>query len=120
MKLPQFFCLLVLLAFVSCRSSQKNIIQVDSMKVYMFDMMRADELYINILSKDTTANKRKANIRLYKEVLALHKISKGRFDSSYRYYEAHPVLFKTLIDSLDAYAGREKSKSYLKQYGQSK
>lgn len=112
---------MIILALLSSCSSgvPKNIIGIDSMKVYMWDMMRVDELYLRILSKDTTASRRKMNIHLYKEVFALHQISKGQFDSSYAYYASNPVLYKLLVDSLDAYAGRERTKLY-SRYGQSK
>jgi parvulin-like peptidyl-prolyl isomerase len=79
------------------------------MKLVMWDMMKADELYMRILGKDSTARFRKENIRLYEEVLLLHKTTKGQFDSSYKYYEAHPIEFKLLIDSLEAFSVREKN-----------
>ncbi len=121
MKLTSLFVCLFAVAFMlpSCRSGDpKYVIGIDSMKVYMWDMMRADEYYLEIIAKDTTTAKRKENIRLYEQVFAIHKITKGKFDSSFRYYEAHPIAFKTLIDSLDAYALREKSNTYNRQYGQ--
>ncbi len=121
MKLTSLLLLLFVLAFAlpSCRSGHpKYVIGMDSMKVYMWDMMRADEYYLEIIAKDTSAAKRKENIRLYEQVFAIHKITKGKFDSSFRYYEAHPIAFKILIDSLDAYALREKSNMYNRQYGQ--
>jgi hypothetical protein len=96
---------------VSCRfSGKKEILGIDSMKVVMWDMMKADELYMRMLAKDSTAGQHKVNIRLYEEVLALHKTTKGQFDSSYKFYEAHPVAFKALIDSLEAFSAREKNR----------
>ena len=80
------------------------------MKVVMWDMMQADELYLRILAKDSTARKRMENIHLYREVLALHNVSKGRFDSSYKFYEAHPDQFKLLVDSLEVFSTRQKNK----------
>lgn len=110
-------CFVVLL-LPACRSNGPGaVFAVDSMKVYMWDMMRADELYVRILSKDSTAARRKWNVHLYKEVLAIHKISKGQFDSSYNYYASNPLLYKVLIDSLDAYATRERTKLF-SRYGQ--
>jgi hypothetical protein len=111
----KYFSCLAILAFamfVSCRTHTTEILGIDSMKMVMWDMLKADELYIRILAKDSTARKRKENIRLYEEVFALHRTTKGQFDSSYKFYEAHPVKFRDLIDSLDAYATREKSKIF--------
>lgn len=107
-----------ILVLTACGSNNTTgVFGIDSMRVYMWDMMRADELYLRTLAKDSTASRRKWNVHLYKEVLAIHKISKGQFDSSYNYYASNPILYKLLIDSLDAYASREKTKLY-SRYGQ--
>ncbi len=114
--------LLVLLTVLlsSCRQTMPpGVVGPDSMKVYMWDMMRADELYLRILAKDSSASRRKVNVHLYKEVYELHHITKGKFDSSYRYYASNPILYKLLIDSLDAYATRERTRLF-SRYGQAK
>ncbi len=103
--------ILVCLLSISCKTAyEKSILPVDSMKLVMWDMLKADELYIRILAKDSTAKKRNENIRLYEEVFALHGISKGRFERSFKFYEAHPVQFKILIDSLEAFSMRERDR----------
>ncbi|MEN9686016.1 MAG: hypothetical protein RLZZ28_1802 [Bacteroidota bacterium] len=104
----------LLVISTSCKNtSRKNKpVSIDSMKVWIWDMMKADELYIRMLAKDSTAKQRKENIRLYEEVFAIHGINKSIFDSNFHYYEAHPLLFKVLVDSLEAYASREKIKLY--------
>jgi hypothetical protein len=75
-------------------------------------MLKADELYIRIIGKDSTAKKRKENIRLYEEVFLLHHIRKGEFDSSYKFYASHPVQFRVLIDSMEAFSSREKERLF--------
>ena len=52
----------------------------------------------------------KEDIPLYEQVFAVHKISKKQFFDSYHYYEAHPVAYKELIDSLESYANKQKLK----------
>ncbi len=107
-----FVCLFsVACIMTSCRSHNHEILGIDTMKVVMWDMLKMDEVYLRMLAKDSTAAKRKENIRLYEEVFALHHISKGQFDSSYKFYESHPVNFKLLIDSLNAFGTREKNRS---------
>ncbi len=112
--------LFVILCFIgsACRSKTKNeeVLGIDTMKVILWDMLRADEYFTRLSIKDSTAVKRKEQIRLYEQVYAIHHLRKGKFDSSYRYYEAHPLQFKVLLDSLDAYAGRERVKAF--SYGQ--
>jgi hypothetical protein len=112
MKYFPGIAILAFAMFVSCRTHKNEILGIDSMKLVMWDMIKADELYIRILAKDSTARKRKDNIRLYEEVFALHHTTKGQFDSSYKYYEAHPVSFRLLIDSVDACSNREKTKMF--------
>lgn len=111
-----------LFGLMGCRSGTPTdgLLAPDSMKVIMWDMMKADELYLRISAKDTTAARRKENIRLYEQVFALHRITKKQFDSSYRYYATHPDQFKLLLDSLDTYAARQRTKQFEKKYGTSK
>lgn len=118
MKMIRGILVIACVMYMSCGSdsSKKRILGIENMKLVMWDMMKADELYLRILGKDSTARSRKENIRLYEEVLALHKTTRGQFDSSYKYYEAHPVEFKILIDSLEAFSGREKER--ISNYGQ--
>lgn len=83
----------------------------------MWDMLKADEWYVRAAIKDSTLKKKKENIRLYEQVFSLHGITKEQFYNSFKYYEAHPVAFKVLIDSTDAFANREKSR-LLNNHGQ--
>lgn len=111
---------LILLAGVflgSCGSKGKTeILGIDSMRSVMWDMLRADELYTRLLAKDSTLKAKREDIRLYETVYAIHKIRKGQFDSSYKYYEAHPVAFRRLLDSLNEFSSRERNRMF--NYGQ--
>jgi hypothetical protein len=51
---------------------------------------------------------------LYEQVFAVHKITKKQFYDSYHYYEAHPVAYKELVDSLESYANKQKLKTIKK------
>jgi hypothetical protein len=103
-KLNYFLILLFFLA--SCTS--KNI-PLNKMKVIVWDMACADELYIEKMHKDSTLIKKKENIRLYEQVFLVHKISKDQFYSSYKFYQEHADQYKTLIDSVQAYGMRQRS-----------
>ena len=78
------------------------------MKLVMWDLIKAGEWYSQIISRDSALRNKKEDIRLYEQVFAIHGITKDQFYTSYKYYEAHPVQFKVLIDSLDAFSNREK------------
>jgi hypothetical protein len=118
----KYHCLLPVLLLFSCSNKNSHLLVADTMKVVMWDMMRADELFSRLSAKDTVSSmekRRQFNIRLYEEVFTLHHITKGSFDSTYRYYAARPVLLKQLLDSVDAYGSRQKTAQY-GNFGQSK
>lgn len=101
---------------VSCSAGKRKArIPVNEMKVIMWDMIQAGEWFNVITVKDTTARKRKEDVQLLSKVLAVHGITREEFYNSYKYYEAHPVEFKVLIDSIDAYSIRERSRENEKE-----
>ena len=109
------YLLFVFVLLVSCNNeTPKNVRPVDAMKVVMFDMLKADEWYARKLVGDTLMLKVKEDIPLYEQVFAVHKITKKQFYDSYHYYEAHPVAYKELVDSLESYANKQKLKTLKK------
>lgn len=110
MKFFLFLSTLLCLGWMSCKSSadKKKPLVLNTMKLIMWDMLKADEWYIRKTVKDSTLKNKKENIRLYEQVFALHNITRNQFYTSYKYYEAHPVEFKILLDSVDAFAHRER------------
>ena len=84
------------------------------MKLVMWDLIKAGEWHIQIIARDSALRNKKEDIRLYEQVFAIHGITKDQFYNSYKYYEAHPVQFKVLIDSLDAFSNREKISLFAK------
>lgn len=99
---------LLCLLYACSGNKQEKPLPIDKMKVVMWDMIKAGEWYNITATADTTARKRKEDLRLYSQVLAVHGITREMFYNSYRYYQAHPVAFKALADSIDAYSVREK------------
>lgn len=98
---------------IACSNDQADrIIPRDSMQMIMWDMMKADEVFIRKLVADTNAAKNKEDVKLYETVFRIHKISKDRFFESYRYYEAHPILMKEIVDSIDSKSNRERIERY--------
>ena len=109
------YLLFVFVLLVSCNNeTPKNVLPVDAMKVVMFDMLKADEWYARKLVGDTLMLKVKEDIPLYEQVFAVHEITKKQFYDSYHYYEAHPVAYKELVDSLESYANKQKLKTIKK------
>jgi hypothetical protein len=112
--------LIVCLGTLSCTSSaaKKKPIEINRMKLIMWDLIKAGEWHLQILAKDSTIRNKKEDIRLYEQVFFIHGITKDAYFRSYKYYEAHPVEFKVLIDSLDNFSNREKNK--LDNHGQAR
>jgi hypothetical protein len=105
--LPAFFF------FIACNlPGLSKAMSVDEMKIIMWDMMKADELNNLQATKDSGFAVKKMNFTYYEQVFKIHDITREEFYNSLKYYEAHPPLMKTLIDSLDQYAARERNKLY--------
>lgn len=107
------FVVLCFLA-LACTSTPKNVLPVNTMKVVMFDMLKADDWYARIIVGDTLMKKVKEDIPLYEQVFAVHKLTKKEFFDSYHYYESHPLAYKELVDSLESYAINQKLKTLKK------
>ena len=117
----RFFLFLMAIGglLAACRgNSNERLLDINEMKVIVWDMMKADELYSVQQAKDSTLRKQKKNLEYYEKIFAYHKISRFTFYKSFTYYEAHPLEMKELLDSIDQYATREKNRSFVK-YGQS-
>jgi hypothetical protein len=108
-------CIAAVLLFcitgISCRSTNHEKLVPDTMKVVMWDMLKADELYSRMVLKDSTLRNSKENIRLYEEIFALHHITKKQFDDTYKFYESNPIEYKALLDSIELYAQREAART---------
>ena len=107
--------LFAIVLLIACNNgTPKNVLPVNTMKVVMFDMLKADEWYARKLVGDTLMLKVIEDIPLYEQVFAVHEITKKEFFDSYHYYEAHPVAYKELVDSLESYANLQKLKTLKK------
>lgn len=104
--------------FCSCNNdSAIKIIPEDSMRLIMWDMMKADEWFNRKIIQDTNAIRNKEDVKLYQKVFKVHGITRERYFESYRFYEAHPVSFKRILDSMDAIANRQRLQRYSNEKG---
>ncbi len=76
------------------------------MQSVLWDVMRADEFIIYQATKDSTFNRRKESIELYKHVLDTHNITEEDFKKSMNFYQKRPDLLKIVLDSLQKKADR--------------
>ncbi|MBM3415454.1 MAG: DUF4296 domain-containing protein [Bacteroidetes bacterium] len=94
----------LLLWLAACQNKKQlpeGVLPEGKMKALLWDMMRADQ-FLNdfVFSRDTSLDKQKESIRLYRQVLALHKVSKKDLQQSMSYYLAHQDKFKAILDSV--------------------
>jgi hypothetical protein len=99
-------------------NSKEKLLDINQMKVIVWDMLKADELYTVQQVKDSTFRKQKKNLEYYEKIFAYHKINRTTFYNAFAYYEAHPLQMRELLDSIDQYATRERNRSFMR-YGQS-
>ena len=99
-----FLILLILQIVFACSNKNdlpEGILPGPKMEEVMWDMIRAGEfLNVFVFSRDSSVDKVAESQKWYDKIYQVHKISKTDFDRSYSYYQDHPWLMKTLLDSL--------------------
>ncbi|WP_439506950.1 DUF4296 domain-containing protein [Sediminibacterium sp.] len=114
MKNVLFLFLIVLTMACAGETIPKQVIPIKEMTPIMWDIMKMDEYYVRLTSKDSLNKLTKENIRLYDQVFRSYGINRKTFYDSYAYYESHPAQFKVLVDSIDALSNRQRSLLYQK------
>lgn len=105
--------LLLLLFACSNKKLPAGIIPADSMKLIIWDMLRADQLAVTQSMADTGKIKKDYHLELYQQVFTIHHTTRDEFYKSYRYYLAHPDINKVLNDSLTSYGERKRVEQYM-------
>ena len=71
----------------ACRgNSNEQLLDINEMKVIVWDMLKADELYTVQQAKDSALRIQKKNLEYYEKIFAYHKISRSTFYKSFTYY----------------------------------
>jgi hypothetical protein len=84
-----------------CRSEKRRILPKDKMQAVMWDMMRADKFLSDyVLSRDTSKKKDSESIKLYQQVLAIHRVNGEQFSESLQYYKERPDELRQIMDSI--------------------
>ena len=95
--------LIFIICFVACSGGDrvpKGILPRDKMQQVLWDMINAGEFLNNYIYTSDTINKVAENEKIYSEVLRLHEITRKDFEKSYEYYRQHPLMMKSILDSL--------------------
>jgi hypothetical protein len=100
--------ILILFVFFSCTQDAKvpdNILPPEKMEKLLLDVLRVEEFY-NQKKNDSSAIDSFSLTSLYQAVLVQHKTSKENFAKSFKFYEKHPELLKTVLDSMHSVADK--------------
>jgi hypothetical protein len=105
------FILFVLL--VACNNEAKNEQQIpfEKMQTVVWQLLKADELYARKSVTDSTWKASKKNVVFYQQIFDLNKVDRTQFYKQMENLKAHPVEFKTLMDSVESLSKREKNKT---------
>ena len=101
--------IIALLLFFSCKQKTRvpdTVLPVDKMEKVLMDMLLADEFY-NQKQADSATMDSFNRTNLYKAVFTHHKTNKDEFKKSLSFYESHPDLLKTILDSVHSKANKK-------------
>jgi len=101
MKFIFFVGLLFIFSCSAKREVPDDILSQVKMEAVLWDMLRADEFVSNFERKDSSHTTKDKSTYLYEEIFRIHKTSKSQFEKSVSFYNLHPDLFKTIVDSLE-------------------
>jgi Domain of unknown function (DUF4296) len=88
-----------------------NVLNPDKMQAVMWDMIKADVYAFEYIKRDSVKNDTAENLRLQKEIFAIHNTTRDAYYRSYDYYKKKPELMKTLMDTMSARANRVRNRA---------
>jgi hypothetical protein len=104
--------IVLMVTAAACGKSRNKYLDLNKMKVVMWDVTQADEYASYYIKKDTTRNMQAATDSLYAKVFALHGITAVQFRQSFEHYRNNPGRYKVLLDSLTQYSNRIREQRY--------
>jgi hypothetical protein len=101
-------CISLFLFSCSNEKSKEQQIPMEKLKIVVWQLMKADELYTRKSQADTTWKNEKKNLQFYQQIFELNKIDKVQFYKQMDYLKTRPAEYKELIDSVNEVSKREK------------
>ncbi len=103
----------ILVAFFlfSCKGKEKinDAISDEKMRIIFFQLLKVDEHITRMSAQDSTWKYSSKSAELYQKVFDLNKVDRVQFYKQVAYFEAHPIEFKVLLDSVNELSKREKN-----------
>jgi len=108
------FCALSLAGVLWISGCSRNkipsdIIQPHEMGNILFEISMAENFVNSYLAKDSSRNRASDIRQEYQKIFALHHITEEQFRKSYDFYRSNIDIFKTMMDSLNARAQRQRT-----------
>ncbi len=98
-------CILIIsisVLFYSCKDSMPSgIIEQNKMQEILWDVLRADALSQQIISRDPAKSLAAENLKLTRKVFLIHNITEEQYEKSYSYYTHHPDMMRVILNSLN-------------------
>lgn len=85
-----------------------SIIPPHKMKAIVFDLTKSDMYVNNYVLKDSCLKSKDQHIKMYEQVFLIYNVTQKDFYKSLTYYQQHPNINKILLDSILAYANRQR------------
>lgn len=107
--LPAFIFCLGFFACTDRTSVPSDIIQPDSMRPILLDVIMADQFATQYILKDSLKkdsihrNVKLETLQLYETIFKLHGITKEKFRKSLDFYASRPDLSKNILDTMAAF-----------------
>ncbi len=101
---------LFLLLMSSCKllEPKKVHLDINKMKIIVWQLMQADEYYTRASLMDSTLRLNKKNVQMYQQIFTINKVDRIDFYNTIDYLERHRIEFKQLMDSVNEVSKREK------------
>lgn len=110
-KVTTIFISVLLISCNNSNSVPAQIIKPAEMQAIFWDMIRGNILAQELAKKDSSQILETTQNTITKKILAIHKIDYTKFEKSIKFYEKHPILMRTIFDSLNAVQTRNYSKT---------
>ena len=98
--------LLAVIFIASCSEKDrvpKGILPQSKMESVLWDMISADEFVSGYsLLQNPSLDRKQESFKLYDEIFSIHKITAKEFRNSLSFYQSHPSLLVSILDSITA------------------
>ncbi len=102
---------------LSCGNKNRGkVLGTEKMQQVMWDVLLADAYTQRELKKDSSKKELVQNASLQEKIFELNKVSREDFYTSYAYYNDHPDLMRTILDSIGVKADRDRNALLTERY----